>query len=207
MLDVTQGRARDNLRTALWRLRQDCPGLVAQYGAGIGIDDAVAVDMVKTRQWAWATLRGEGGIPPPDTVAKELLPGWGEEWLVEPREELRMLALYALEAAAHHLLLAGNVGEAACVTRAALSVDQLRESANRLLIEILLAAGNPADAVRQYWRYEELLRRQLGTAPSAALTALVAPILSPGRSRTDHGFKVAADRAGSNGRIGRGTRR
>jgi DNA-binding SARP family transcriptional activator len=176
-LDASQARARDNLRTTLWRLRQDCPGLVSQSSTGVRIDGA-AIDFVDVREWARSTLRGEGSVlSPPDAVGKELLPCWGEEWLVEPREELRLLVLYALEAAAHRLLVSGSVGEAASLVRTALGIDPVRESANRLLIEIQLRAGNPTDALRQYQRYQELLLKNLGVEPSPGLTALISSVM------------------------------
>jgi DNA-binding SARP family transcriptional activator len=178
--DGSQARARDNLRTALWRLRQDCPGLISQQGDGIRIESA-AIDFVEVRQWAWATLRGGGVLPRPDAVANDLLPSWGEDWLIEPREELRMLVLDALEAAARRLLVSGSVGEAAGLARAALSIDPVRESINRLLIEIQLRAGNPADALRQYRRYKELLLNNLGVDPSPGLTALISSVTPAAR--------------------------
>jgi len=107
------------------------------------------------------------------------LPGWGDYWLVDPREELRLLQLYALEASAQRLLLAGRFGEAAGLALAAVAVDPLRESANRLLIEIYLRDGNRSDALRQFGKYEQLLRQETGTEPGPGLTALAGSFLAP----------------------------
>ncbi|MGH4010092.1 MAG: AfsR/SARP family transcriptional regulator [Pseudonocardiaceae bacterium] len=100
-------------------------------------------------------------------------PGWGDDWLVESREELRLLQLYALEAASQRLLVAGRFGEAAGLALAALGLDPLRESANRLLIEIHLRDGNRPDALRQFHKYQQRLRLEMDIAPGPSLTALI----------------------------------
>lgn len=184
--DVTQGRAMANLRTVLWRVRNDCPGFVAKEGSVLRTSD-VSVDLFVVREWAWRALRGEDPwASPPKQVGCELLPGWGDDWLIEPREELRLLQLYALEAASQRLLLAGRFGEAAGLALAAVGIDPLRESANRLLIEIHLRDGNRPDAIRQFHKYEQRLRSEMDTSPGPGLTALVAAFAT-----TNHGrFKV-----------------
>jgi DNA-binding SARP family transcriptional activator len=174
--ELTQVRALGNLRTALWRVRQDSPDLIAQDGDVLQLSE-VQVDYADVRAWAWRALRGEEPwTPVPDAATAELLPGWGDDWLVVPREELRLLQLYALEAVAQRLLMSGRLGEAAGLASAALTVDPIRESANRLLIEIHLREGNRWDALRQFHKYEQLVRTELGAEPSPGLTALVAPL-------------------------------
>ena len=177
--DLDQHRARDNLRTAYWRLRNDAPQLVTEEGEVLRIADA-CVDFDEVRQWAWQVMRGED-LPfrPSAGGPLELLPGWSDEWLVEFREEFRLLTLYALEGCAQRLLMAGRVGEAATLALTALGVDPLRESANRLLIEIEIRAGNGLDAVRQYRRYAHLLDREVQAEPGPVLTMLIAPHLRP----------------------------
>jgi DNA-binding SARP family transcriptional activator len=172
-----EARAHGNLRTVLWRARQDCPGLVSGEGDNLRISD-VQVDLFDVRQWAWRALRAEDPwIPLPDGAALELLPGWADDWLIEIREELRLLQLYAFETCAQRLLLGGRSGEAAGFALSALNLDPLRESANRILIEIHLRDGNRLDAVRQFRKYEQLLRRELNIEPGPALTALVGSML------------------------------
>jgi DNA-binding SARP family transcriptional activator len=116
-------------------------------------------------------------MPVPQDAALELLPGWPDEWLVEMREELRLLQLYAFETCAQRLLLGGRCGEAARLALNALSLDPLRESANRILIEIHLRDGNKLDALRQFRKYEQLLRRELNIEPSPSLAVLAETLL------------------------------
>jgi DNA-binding SARP family transcriptional activator len=181
--DLTQTRALANLRTALWRARQDCPGFVHDGTDVVGLGD-VAVDLSALRDWAWQALRDDG--PPADAppiTGDDLLPGWGDEWLVQPREELRLMKVYALEASSKRLLHAGRFGEAAGLALAAVNMDPLRESANQILIEVHLRHGNRCDAIRQFRRYTELLRWEMQAEPGPGLTALMAP-LQTARPRT-----------------------
>jgi DNA-binding SARP family transcriptional activator len=171
--DMRHVRAMANLRTALWRVRSDAPGFVCEEGDHLRLSD-IRVDLYELREWAWRALRADETVGlPQHWVADELLPGWSDEWLVQPREELRLLKLYALEAAGQRLLLAGRFGEAAGLALAAVNVDPLRESANRLLIEIYMRDGNSCDALRQFEKYERLLHREMHTEPGPGMTALV----------------------------------
>jgi DNA-binding SARP family transcriptional activator len=177
--DLPEGRALGNLRTVLWRARQDCPGLVSEEGNNLRLVD-VQVDLIEVHEWAWRALRADDPwMPLPQSAALELLPGWADEWLVEMREELRLLQLYAFETCAQRLLLGGRSGEAACLALNALNLDPMRESANRILIEIHLRDGNRLDALRQFRKYEQLLRRELNVEPGPTLTALVGSLFTP----------------------------
>lgn len=175
--DVPDSRAHGNFRTALWRTRVDAPGLLSESHDTVGLDPATVVDFQDVRSWAWRAVRGEEPWDrAPDGATRPLLPTWDDEWLVAPREELRLLQTYALESAAQRLMMAGKLAEAAALAAAALRVDPLRESSNRLLVEIHLREGNRWDALRLFRRYEALLRDELDATPGPGLTALVAPI-------------------------------
>lgn len=174
--DLTQRRAQANLRTALWRARSDCPQFVCDEGDVIRLA-AVHSDLSALRDWAWSTLRGDEEPPQvPRLLTEDLLPGWGDEWLVQPREELRLLLLYALESCSRRLLEVGRLGEAAGLALTAVNIDPLRESANRILIEVHLGDGNRSDALRQFRRYAHLLRGEMQAEPGPDLTELVAAL-------------------------------
>ncbi len=179
--DLSHRRALANLRTALWRARVDAPGFVRDDGDVVALDD-VQVDLAALREWAWEALReGQHLRDAPDVHSDDLLPGWSDEWLVQPREELRLLRLYALEASSKRLLQAGRLGEAASHALAAVGIDPLRESANRMLIEVHLSGENRSAALRQYRRYAQLLRGEMQTEPGPGLTALVSPLTAARR--------------------------
>jgi DNA-binding SARP family transcriptional activator len=175
---LTEERALGNLRTVLWRARRDCPGLISEEGDNVRVTDA-QVDLLEVHAWAWRALRAEEPwMPLPQGAALELLPGWPDQWLIDLREELRLLQLYAFETGAQRLLLAGRCGEAAGLALSALNLDPFRESANRILIEIHLRDGNKLDALRQFRKYEQLLRRELNIEPGPILTALVGALVT-----------------------------
>ncbi|TDO30247.1 DNA-binding SARP family transcriptional activator [Kribbella sp. VKM Ac-2527] len=178
--DHTFERASANLRTIMWRVRKDASGLIFEEADGLWID-ADYVDLDEVLRWSQATIQREASLAsPPPQIGRELLPGWGEPWLVAPREHLHMLQLHALEASAERLLMAGRFGEAAANALCAVSMDNLRETSNRLLIEILIREGNIADGLRRYREYERMFSSEMNAKPGIAMQTLVAPLLAAG---------------------------
>jgi hypothetical protein len=75
-------RAYANLRTIMWRLREDDNGLVVEEGDGLRID-ADLVDYQEALRWSMSMVRRE--VPPatpPPFIGRRLLPGWSEPWLI-----------------------------------------------------------------------------------------------------------------------------
>lgn len=207
--DLPRSRGQANLRTVIWRVRKDAPGFVTEEGDVLRLLD-VDVDVTELREWASRALRGEDPwMPSPRDAGRELLPGWGEDWLIQPREELRLMHLYALEAAGQRLLMGGRFGEAAGLALAAVSIDPLRESANRLLIEIHLRGDNCSDALRQFHSYEDLLRVETDTTPGPGLTALVGAATTARRWRHAErtNWRLGIDRPDGAAIPGQGTAR
>jgi DNA-binding SARP family transcriptional activator len=178
----TNAQATGNLRTVLRRTRQDVPGLVAEDGRALWLDcDDVDFDLVT--QWASHVVQAapeRQQLPP--ALGLELLPGWGEAWLIDHREHLALMQLCALEEYGASALAAGRFGEAARCALRAVAMDPLRESANKLLIEVVIRQGNHVEAVRRFRRYENVLAHETGTRPGLALQALMAPLVGASRS-------------------------
>jgi DNA-binding SARP family transcriptional activator len=65
------------------------------------------------------------------------------------------------------------------VALASIRSEPLRESAHRAVISVHLAEGNPSEALRQFRRYCDLIRAQLGLAPSALMKGLVSAVDVP----------------------------
>ncbi len=124
-------------------------------------------------------LQGPADTAPgaPGAWGADLLPYWDEDWVLLERERFRQARLHALEHHSERLLGQQRYGEALQAALGALAGEPLRESAHRLLIEVHLAEGNAAEALRQYHQYRELLRSELGIAPSSGLRQLVRPLL------------------------------
>lgn len=175
-LDKSSERSQANLRSALWRLRRPADRLVECHGPHLALCRGVDVDLRRAVGVARAQLDGtEGTTVGADSVllSGDLLPDWYEDWVIGERERLRQLRLHALDALCRNLTKAGRFGEAVDVGLTAVAGEPLRESAHLALIAAYLAEGNPVEAGRQYLRYRDLARDELGLAPSPALTALV----------------------------------
>jgi len=115
---------------------------------------------------------------PVRALAAELLPGWTEPWVEAECEWCRQMCLRALEMLSERFRARGDHFRAHQTVLAAVHGDPLRESAHRRLIELHLADGNPAAALRQYTTYQTLVRSELGVSPSREIRSLVAPVFA-----------------------------
>jgi DNA-binding SARP family transcriptional activator len=174
--DLSQEHAYGSLRTAVWRTGRLPCSVVHATSTHLALAPSVAVDAGELAASAERALH-QGAAEPGDvnllSGVGELLPDWYDDWVLQERERLRLLRLLALEAAGERLIGARRYREASIVALAAVGADPLRESAHRLLIRSHLAAGNAADALRQFDLCRTLLRRSLGLEPSSQTTELV----------------------------------
>lgn len=111
---------------------------------------------------------------------RELLPGLEAEWITAERAVLAELRTSTLQAVGQSALQAGQLEEAERAARRLIAVAPFREAGHRLLIEVLAAREEIAEALRTYEDFRVLLREELGTAPSRELAALHTTILSAG---------------------------
>jgi len=109
------------------------------------------------------------------TIAQRgLLPELEGPWIDERRRELEQIELDALELVAETGLGLGG-SELAAAERAANTLVEraaFRESGHRVRMRVLVARGNLAEALQAYEELRQLLREELGTAPSPDLVAL-----------------------------------
>ena len=175
--DVPDCRAAARLRTTLWRLRQSEPGVLSSANGQLLFHEGVEVDY---KGWIELALQI---IDRPESIMKadlsslrpqgELLPGWYDQWILLERERVRQLQLHVLEVAADQLLQAGRHAVALEFALSALQMEETRESAHRLVIQVHLAEGNAGEAWRQFERCERVLDTELGVRPSSQLRALM----------------------------------
>ena len=174
--ETPASRAAANLRAALSRLpRPFNRQLVRSDDGRVALADDLLVDLHD----ATALIENPSGAVGPalQSWTSDLLPLWDEDWVLLERERYRQGRLHALEQLGRRLLDQRRHGEAMQAGLAALAGEPLRETAHRLVIEVHLAEGNAAEALRQYYLYRDLLRSELGLAPSSALRHLVRPLL------------------------------
>jgi DNA-binding SARP family transcriptional activator len=172
--------AAKSLRSTLWRIRRAGADLVLARDDRLRLCPDVAVDV------ADLTVLAKRLIHQPDAEAltrlpllvecAELLPDWDDEWVVADRERYRLLRLEALERAASALVERSHFGDALVAALAAAQADPLRESARRLVVQVRIAQGNAAEAIRSYREYQALLRREFDLEPSRLMDQLIHPL-------------------------------
>jgi SARP family transcriptional regulator, regulator of embCAB operon len=178
--EASDERAFACLRSSLARLLSAERGLLIVSSSQLGLAGDVRVDLDEYRLLARRLVDGAQPTRPDDTAAtvvdvlsKELLPGWYDDWVLFECEGWRQLRLHALEALADRLVVEHRCGQAVVAALAAVSVDPLRESARAVLIRVHLAEHNRSEAVREFDRYRQLLRRELDVEPTPDLQALL----------------------------------
>jgi DNA-binding SARP family transcriptional activator len=172
--DVAHGRALGNLRSALWRLPGGSRRAVAECRASLRLAGDVQCDLDSIEHGVSSTATR--GVP--DVLAwgwrDELLAGWYDDWVLMARETLQLRRAVLLERLSASSCAGGQGGDALLYATLAVVAQPLRESAHRALLRAHLHQGNRLEAVELYRELESMLRRELGVAPSAETTALMA---------------------------------
>ncbi|GAA3624434.1 hypothetical protein GCM10022267_08190 [Lentzea roselyniae] len=172
--DTTERRAGACLRSSLWRLVKPETPLIVVTEDALVLGAEVDVDFRR----ACAFAAAPGASPEAVTMLKaDLLPGWWQPWVEAERDWWHQARLRALEVLSDRFRVSGDRHHAYQAALAAVQTDPLRESAHRTLVELHLADGNPAQAVRQYQSYRTRLRAELGLEPSSHIHELVRPLL------------------------------
>lgn len=178
--ESSETQAAASLRSALWRLRRVDERLVTAQGQHLHLGPEVVVDVRDLEDLALQLLHHEPGQPLPDIdaagLARELLPGYWDSWLVFERERLRQVALAALDRLVDLQIDQDRPTEAVLTGLAVVEADPLRESGTLALIRAHLACGNHSEAIRHAERYRTLLRDELGIEPSPRLRSHLAPL-------------------------------
>ena len=185
--DTKHGSA--NLRSALASVHSVAHGFLEATGNVLALADDVHTDVDDALTWINATIYASpepaSASAPPPAIGRELLPGWEEEWLDDPRERHRLLQTQALESAAERLLASGRPAEAFPYALSAVQAQPWSESANRLLIEIHARRGDPSNALRRYRRFHVALERELGVQPGPDMLAVIRQLYPFGVAATD----------------------
>jgi DNA-binding SARP family transcriptional activator len=169
-----EGRAAGNLRSALWRLRRARIDVLVAGKCSLALSADVLVDLHLMDERATRLIEGKAqdgdlAIAPSWADALDFLPGWYDDWVLMERERIRQRCLHALEALSERLASVGRFADAVEAAILAVSAEPLRESAQKTLIVAHIAEGNLVEAHRCYRSYCDLLRRELGLAPSGDL--------------------------------------
>ena len=167
--DVVNARANASLRATLWGFPRDEPSPVLVENNMLGLDPDIELDFAAARALANAVIDGDyvGDDPECESVLQEdLLSAWPDEWLAIERERYRQLRLHALDDLCIIHARAGRYARAIAAGLASVSSEPIRESAHRALMTAHLLEGNRMEAIRQYHRYIEIARTEMGIGPS-----------------------------------------
>jgi DNA-binding SARP family transcriptional activator/predicted ATPase len=172
-------QAKQNLRQALFRLRK-----VLGHDAILGDGEIVSLDraIVRCDVSRFEALLRDGSHDAlssaadlyRDRLVDDIVideEGW-DEWVTGERARLQELALGGLLRLGEQELADGR-GEAALKTgQRAITLNNLREDAHRLIVRALAAAGRKAEALKHYQDLVALLERELNAEPDAATRLL-----------------------------------
>ncbi len=192
--DSSTPNARQSLRQVLTDLRRLLPRdepILDTEGEDVGvIPDALEVDVHEFEQLL------DEGTPEAQARAVELyqgrfLEGFDprasafEDWLMAERSRLHELALGALQQRVEHERASNATARAIRSTLHLLSLDPLRESAHRALMELYCRQGHYGAALKQYRVCQRTLRRELDVAPEQETQRLFRRIMEQRQSAAD----------------------
>jgi DNA-binding SARP family transcriptional activator len=183
-------RARSCLGTALSRLRKglhveghDWLQLSARGEPRISLSAPIWYDVVAFETGIGPALAAPPGDLDPVLAGSlvaalahyrgDLLLGWYDGWVLTERERLRLLCLRGYRRLMEHYAAVGDVENALAAGQSALRIEPLQELVQQRVIELYHASGQRAAAIRQYERLTELLKSELGIAPSKITRALI----------------------------------
>ncbi len=173
--------ARASLRKTLTRLRATRLPLLQTDGATLRLNPRMTVDVWEAEALAARITDHSQPLPEDghhEILTLEPLPDWHDEWAERARAGLRGRFLRALDGYARRLASRGDVDQALLVAEQTWNSDPVHESTAGVLIELHLADGNRAAALRVYDACERHLATALGFEPSEELRAPVAPLLA-----------------------------
>jgi DNA-binding SARP family transcriptional activator len=183
--ESSEDRAAASLRTVLWRMPRTAATIVQATTTTIRLSSTVRVDVSRLR--AAARDLKDVSTPLAETIdgifTRDLLPGWYEDWVIVERDRLKLVRLQALEALGERYAAAGRLAQAEACFAAAVSIEPLRENAQRALVRTLIDAANPGEALLRYRAYRALLERELGVGPSDEMERLISHVLAHERAK------------------------
>ena len=191
--DSTEAHAGANLRATTCRIDQIAPGLVFHDRHDVALSTNLRVDVRDFIDYVWRlsgtrqshALSGtEVTTCLPLLLHGDLLPGWYDDWVIYERARLQQLRVQALELTAGWMLRQGDIAAALVAASAAVAIEPLRESAQRMLIRVHIHDGNYFAALRDYHDFRARMLRELGIAPSDQMHALINPVLRLRRTKT-----------------------
>ena len=202
--EAGEAQARESLRQTLSLLRKSLLPSYAQpiisEGDAIALDPSILyVDALEFAQFANAT-EPDAHAHAANLFSGELLEGFDlhapefDRWLSAARQGFHEKAVDLLSRLLAHYLALGNLERAASVATRLLTLDPLRESSHRALMELYSKQGRYAAALRQYQVCVDVLSRELNVEPEPGTTALYREIRAQRNAPREQASEIARSR-------------
>ena len=171
--DVPEARARRNLNTEVWRLKQVLGETIVADSKSVRFnhDPECVVD-----------VQGFESVTPDASIEKfeqaianyhgEFLAGYYDDWVLVKRESYQDCLLQYLDQCARHYQSHSSPRKAIEYVRRILFYNPLHEESHQRLMRLFVQAGDYASAIQQYRQCMELLERELGLKPMPETEAL-----------------------------------
>jgi predicted ATPase/DNA-binding SARP family transcriptional activator len=182
----TEESARNNLRQALHSIRQLLSKLQSiSYSSSDWIledhqhlrlnPDAIVTDIAQFEQYIHDGNRESALCH----YRGELLPNWGHEWVIAPRQHLVETFLANLKPLIQQSRRESDLAQAITYALQAREADPLSEDACQTLIELYQETNHPVEARRTYDAYTRRLRDALQMEPPQHLKHLLSTAQEP----------------------------
>jgi TolB-like protein/DNA-binding SARP family transcriptional activator len=168
-------QARDSLKHSLTRLRQCFPSVAASPivadRQSVRLDPAAVTSDTAAFERLVSEATADSLERATALYRGDLLDGIGirdpafEDWLLVERQRLRNLVEDALSRLLEQSMTSGARERAAVAARRLLSLDPLRESASRALMQIHAESSQTSQALKVYETLRDRLHRELGVKP------------------------------------------
>ena len=183
--DSSEDRARNSLRTALWRLRKVLEPHPIPRGTylsttpageiGLNLDSKYWLDVAVFENQVKRNLAKSPKGPTAADIKElesalrlyqgELLEGFYDEWALAERERLRVLFIKGQIFLLRYYGQRKAFEQALDCGRAILNLDPLREKIHRKMMRLYVLNGQRALALRQYEICRRTLDKELGVPP------------------------------------------
>lgn len=173
--DLTEERARANLRLALTKTRRVLPGVIEADRRSLWLAEVPQYDVALVESGSTDDmLRWYGGdfLAGVDPGGAELF----DDWVRARRHNLRSTALLGLTEASNRAMSLSAWTRLIEVAGRVLEIEPWNEAAHRQMMEALERTSGRSAALAQFGHCEQLLAAELGLSPEQETVALAARI-------------------------------
>jgi len=177
-------QADTNLRQRLFRLRRRTAAQLVETGTLLRLADDLRADLAAVLE----SLQSDERLATPELLGEHEFDDLPElaEWVRAERRRWHERRSEALAAAASRCEKNGEVARGLVFAQRLVDIDPLAEHAQRRLMRLHYLRGDRAAGITTFERFEQRLKDELGTRPSAETIELLTTIERGGTSLPTH---------------------